>query len=225
MDRNERTELLNLPVSNDVNPATISEDSVYDYAAKPTRYLITQVGIPVTTGYRLCRRVIAPARSLFRRATAHRITAPACGRRGRKEQGNVLVEVALSLPLLLLVFTGIFYFGIAYSNQLTLTQAVGAGAQYLQQIRTSTSDPCADTLTAIENAAPTLIPGSISLTLNMSGSVVPGSSCPGDQSDLIQKEPVTVTATYPCALPIVFTTGPRWISTCQLSATVTEYEY
>ena len=53
------------------------------------------------------------------------------------------------LPLLLLVFTGIFDFGIAYYNQLTLTQAVGAGAQYLQQIRTSTTDPCADTLTAI----------------------------------------------------------------------------
>ncbi|MGO8750652.1 MAG: TadE/TadG family type IV pilus assembly protein [Thermoguttaceae bacterium] len=180
----------------------------------------------MTTGYRLCRRVIAPARSLFRRATAHRITAPACGRRGRKEQGNVLVEVALSLPLLLLVFTGIFYFGIAYSNQLTLTQAVGAGAQYLQQIRTSTSDPCADTLTAIENAAPTLTTSKISLTLNLNGTPETNkTTCSGAQQYLAEQEPVTVTATYPCSLPIVFTRGTTWVSTCSLTARVTEFEY
>ena len=176
-------------------------------------------------GYRLCGRVISLARGFFRRATAHKITAPACGRRMCDEHGSILVEVAISMPLLLLVFTGIFYFGIAYSNQLTLTQAVGAGAQYLQQIRTSTTDPCADTLTAIENAAPTLTPGSISLTLNHERNSSPGIVVPRGSADLAQKEPVTVTATYPCALPIVFTRGPTWISTCQLSATVTEFEY
>jgi Flp pilus assembly protein TadG len=150
----------------------------------------------------------------------------------RNEHGNILVEIAVSLPLLLLVFMGIFYFGIAYNNQLTLIQAVGSGAQHLQQIRTTTSDPCADTLTAIENAAPTLAPGSISLLLNMNGTQYPTSgtpatslSCSGYQTDLVPQEPVTVTATYPCSLPILFTRGTTWISTCSLSATVTEYEY
>ncbi len=177
------------------------------------------------TGYCLRGRVISLYRDFYSRATAHKLTAPASGRRMCDEHGSTLVEVAISMPLLLLVFTGIFYFGIAYSNQLTLTQAVGAGGQYLQQIRTSTTDPCADTLKAIENAAPTLTPGNISLTLNMNGTIVSGSSCSGDQTDLAQLTPVTVTATYPCALPIVFATGPKWISTCQLSATVTEFEY
>ena len=58
-------------------------------------------------------------------AKARKICAPARGRRLRDEHGNILVEIAISLPLLLLVFTGIFYFGIAYNNQLTLIQAVG----------------------------------------------------------------------------------------------------
>ena len=177
------------------------------------------------TCYCLYRRVISSARGFYSRATAHRSTAPGCRKRVCNEHGSTLVEVALTLPLLLLVFSGICYFGIAFSNQLTLTQAVGSGAQYLQQIRTSTTDPCADTLAAIENSAPTLTPGNISLTLNMDGTPVSKSSCPGSQSDLVQQAPVTVTATYPCALPIVFTNGPKWISACQLSATVTEYEY
>ena len=35
MDRDDRTALLNSPVSNEVNPTTTSEDSAYYYAAKP----------------------------------------------------------------------------------------------------------------------------------------------------------------------------------------------
>ena len=180
----------------------------------------------------LSGQVILLARRLKVGAKARKICAPARGRRLWNEHGSILVEIAVSLPLLLLMFTGIFDFGIAYNNQLTLIQAVGAGAQHLQQIRTTTTDPCTDTLTAIENAAPTLTPGNISLALNMNGTKVPSNgtpttslSCSGDQTDLVQQQPVTVTATYPCSLPILFTRGVTWISTCQLSATVTEYEY
>ena len=72
----------------------------------------------------------------------------------RNSEGGALVEMALVLPVFMLVMTGIFSIGTAYSNQLTLTQAVGSGAQYLQQIRTSTTDPCSDTFTTIKNAAP-----------------------------------------------------------------------
>ena len=177
-------------------------------------------------------QAIMPARRLKDGAKARKMAAPARCRSVWDEHGSILVEIAISLPLLLLMFTGIFDFGLAYNNQLTLIQAVGAGATHLQQIRTTTTDPCADTLTAIENAAPTLTPGSISIALNMNGTKVPSSgtptanlSCSGDQTDLVQQDPVTVTATYPCALPILFTKGVTWLSTCQLSATVSEYEY
>ena len=138
------------------------------------------------------------------------------------EDGSALVEIALVMPILLMVMTAICTFAIGFNNQLTLTSAVGSGGQYLQMIRTTTSDPCHDTLSAITGSAPSLTASSISLTFNLNGTTVTGSSCPGDQSYLAQGQPVTVTARYPCTLAIYAT---RFASGCQLSASVTEYEY
>lgn len=139
----------------------------------------------------------------------------------RGEVGSQLVELAVVMPILLALITGICSFGLAFNHELTLTNAVGAGGQYLQLIRTTTTDPCADTFSAIGNAAPGLTAGSISLSFNLNGTTVTGNSCPGDQSYLTSGAPVTVSATYPCSLSIV---GSRF-SVCQLSAKVTEYEY
>jgi Flp pilus assembly protein TadG len=140
------------------------------------------------------------------------------------DEGNAIVEFALVLPLLMLVMTGIFAFGIAISNQLTLTQALGTGAQYLQQIRTSSSDPCSDTFTAIRNAAPYLNSSNIVVTVTMNG-VTPaqtGNTCSGAQSNLAPGTSVTVAATYPCTLSVY---AMSFTSSCLLSAKVTEYEY
>jgi len=139
-----------------------------------------------------------------------------------ESQASALIEMALALPILLALATGICAFGVAFNNQLTLTRAVGAGAQYLQQIRTTTSDPCADTLSAIVSAAPGLSSSKISVSLNLNGTAASGTSCAGDQSDLVQGSPVTVTATYPCTLLIY---GTVLATPCQLSAKTTEYEY
>jgi len=146
-----------------------------------------------------------------------------------RDEGNSLVEFTLTLPILMAVLMAIFEFGIAFNNQLQLTQAVGSGAQYLQQIRSTTTDPCKDTITTIENSAPSLKASSISLTLTMSGnSPVTGSSCSGDQSQLAQGEPVTVYASYPCNITI-FGINIGGLTTrtftCNLTAQVTEYEY
>jgi len=137
------------------------------------------------------------------------------------EQGSSLIEIALATPVLLTLFTGICAFAIAFNNQLTLTDAVGTGAQYLQLIRTSSTDPCADTVTAITNAAPNLNVSNISLTFNFNGTVTTAKKCPGYQTDLVQGQPVSVSATYPCTLAVYGQT----FSACQLSAKVTEYEY
>lgn len=138
------------------------------------------------------------------------------------EEGAALIETAISLPILLGVVTGICSFGIGFNNQLALTTAVGAGAQHLQLIRTTTSDPCADAFTALKAAAPQLTSANITLTLDLNGTSVSGTSCAGDQTDLVQGAPVTVTAKYPCALSIY---GTSFTNACQLSAKVTEYEY
>ena len=146
------------------------------------------------------------------------------------DEGQALVEVAVSVSLLMMVLTGIFAFGTAFYNKLVLTQAVGAGAQYLQQIRTSTSDPCTDTFTAIKNAAPNLTPSKIGLTLILDGTssstitstTVSASTCSTYASKMVQAVPATVTATYPCSLSFFGFTSS---SSCTLSATVTEYVY
>lgn len=142
----------------------------------------------------------------------------------RRQDGGALIEIALTLPIFLSVLLGIFKFGIAFSNQLTLTQAVGVGAQYLQQIRTNTSDPCADTFAKIKGAAPFLTPSKITVTVTMNGTTPSqaGNTCSGSQSSLVQGASVTVGATYPCDLTIY---GVNFARSCQLQAQVTEYEY
>lgn len=144
------------------------------------------------------------------------------GMRFRSEDGNALVEIAMVLPVFLAFITGIGSFAIALGNQITLIQATGSGGEYLQEIRTSTTNPCKDTLTAIENASPSLAGSSIGLTLTMNGTKVNATTCSGDQSDLVQGGPVTVATTYPCSLSVY---GIKFLTSCQLTAQVTEYEY
>lgn len=141
----------------------------------------------------------------------------------RNEDGNSLIEFTLTLPILMAVLTAIFQLGIAFNNQLELTQGVGAAGQYLQVRRGSTTDPCQDAMTTITNASPMLNASNITLTLTMNGnSPVSGSSCAGDQSELASQAPVTVNATYPCSISIY---GFNFSPTCKLTAQVTEYEY
>jgi Flp pilus assembly protein TadG len=140
----------------------------------------------------------------------------------RGDEGGALVEIALIVPALLGVMTGIITFGIAFSNQLTLTQAVGSAGQYLAQIRTSSTNPCADVFTALKNAAPGLTSANITLTTTLNGNVNNGTTCSGKQTQLVQGSPVSVYATYPCSLSIY---GITFAGSCQLTAKVTEYEY
>jgi Flp pilus assembly protein TadG len=144
------------------------------------------------------------------------------------EQGQTMVEFALVMPAMLAVITATFTIGIAFYSQMTLTSAVSAAAQDVQTIRLTTSDVCADTLTAIEAAAPSLKAANIGLTVTINGTPESGTSCAGATSTLAaaQGEPVTVAATYPCFLSIMSPGyGTHFISNCQLSAKATVYEY
>ena len=145
------------------------------------------------------------------------------------EQGQSMVEFALVMPAMLAVITATFTFSLAFYQQMTLNSAVGAAAMDVQTIRQTTSDPCADTLTALKAAAPSFTVANIGLTVTINnGTPISGHNCTGATSTLLaaQNDPVTVTATYPCFLSIMTPAyGPKFISNCQLSATVTELEY
>lgn len=172
---------------------------------------------------RVARRPVAPPGA---RITAWRFGERAGARLRAGNEGNAIVEIALVLPLLMIVMTGIISFSIAFGNQLLLTQAVGTGAQRLQVIRPTTSDPCADTFTAIKNAAPTLTSANIKLTITINGGTPQtGNTCVGAVASLVaaQNLPVTVAATYPCNLSFY---GKSFSPTsCLLTAQATEYEY
>jgi Flp pilus assembly protein TadG len=167
---------------------------------------------------------IAFAAGLMRRALRmHQRGAPHGGRSG--EGGNTLVETAITFPILATVILGIFQCGILFSNYIQLTNAVGTGADYLQTIRTSTSDPCKDTFTAISQAASTLAAGNITVTFtfNPSASSVTAKTCSGSQSLLQQGQPATVQATYPASL-LIF--GKNYLATgATITQTTTVYEY
>jgi Flp pilus assembly protein TadG len=142
--------------------------------------------------------------------------------RSHGDDGSVLVEFALALPILLGILTGIFSIGMAFSNQLVLTQATGTGAQYLQQLGSSTSDPCAAAFSVVKAAAPYLNSAKINLTITING-VTPtqsGNSCSG--ATLTSLAPITVSSTYPCNISVY---GVTFSPSCLLVAKVTEYEY
>jgi Flp pilus assembly protein TadG len=139
------------------------------------------------------------------------------------EEGGALVEMALVLPILAMMVLGLMSVATMFMNYLELTQATGAGAQYLAEIRTSSSNPCQDTYNAIIAAAPNLTATSISLSWNFNGTTTTGDTCAGYEKYLIQGEPAAVTATYPCNLNFY---GVNYDpGGCQLYATSSEYEY
>jgi len=162
-----------------------------------------------------------------RSAARHAIGARVYSFLVERDEGNPLVEVALVFPILMGMFMGICAFGFAFSNQVTLTQAVGSAGQYLAGYRAiGRTDPCADAFTALKNAAPGLTPANISLTVVLNGTQKTGNTCSGAQTNLTAAgQTVTVYATYPCNLSMFNFSKVQFTNTCQLSAKVTEYAY
>jgi Flp pilus assembly protein TadG len=156
------------------------------------------------------------------------------------ENGQSLAETALTLPILAMVILGIFQCGILFNNYIQLTNAAGAGADYLQTLDGSTTitDPCAATFTAVANAAPTLKSSNITVkvilndtnsttatasTYTGTGSGSGGLTCSGELSQLVRQAPAVVTVSYPASLVIY---GKNFFSsTATISQTVTVYEY
>lgn len=150
------------------------------------------------------------------------------------DEGSNLVEFALVLPFLVMFLTGIFWIGNALSQRQALTQAVGIAAAQLSESRTTSKDPCTETLTAFVNAAPQLKLTNLTLTIKMNGSadISAKTACGGNLKDLQAASPgsVTVTASYQSKIPMfTLLSSPPWIHfgmiNISLPATATEYEY
>lgn len=105
------------------------------------------------------------------------------------------------LPLLGIMLVAITFGGITFFNYNELTNAVGAGARTLANglSEATGTNACTAANTALTNAAGNLTP---SLIVIAPETFVNGSSCSGT---LIKGDAGTITATYPCNLPIPFT--------------------
>jgi Flp pilus assembly protein TadG len=117
--------------------------------------------------------------------------------------GGALVEFALVAPLMLMIITGMFGFGIALTTYFQLTNAVEIGARTLAVSRATntdgtTPDPCATAVTAITNSAPSLKATSISYSFVLNGVSYPNvKTCSAGSANVLSGKNAQITATYP----------------------------
>jgi len=142
--------------------------------------------------------------------------------RGENE-GGALVEMAVTLPVVMIIMTGIFSFSIALYQKLQLAEAVSVGGRFLAVDRGDT-DPCASTTAKIVAAAPGLTAANITLTYTLNGTSqgTGTTSCPGKSGAanayMISGDYAQITATYPCSLTVY---GAKY-SSCSLGTQITE---
>ncbi len=141
-----------------------------------------------------------------------------------EERGSAAVELALTLPILLLLLTGIFSFGTYLQQYMQLTDAVNVGAMWLSVNRDKTLDPCNLAYTAVVNAAPNLNLTGSNFTYSLDGNA--GSTCSSASSDtgapsyMVQGTPMTVTVqNYPCSL---FNFMGNLAPSCTMTVSLTE---
>jgi Flp pilus assembly protein TadG len=146
-------------------------------------------------------------------------------RRCRADDGQAMVEMALVLPVLLLVVTGILVFGLAFNNYILLTEATSVGARTLAISRGETTDPCATAASAVYAASPLLVPANLSFTFVLNGKSYKGPSCnsgsttTGAAANLKQGSYALLTVNYPCSLVAY---GNDFAPGCSLQSQVAE---
>jgi Flp pilus assembly protein TadG len=150
-----------------------------------------------------------------------------------KEGGQSLIEFALCLPPLFILFTGFVALGIAFINYNNLNNAANSAATLLSLSRAALAapnyDPCALVVTQVETSEPNLKPASLTFSTVINGTTYNGTSCTstsqstGSAGVLANAftKPVTVTLTYPCELTAKFY-GTNALLNCTLTASMTE---
>jgi Flp pilus assembly protein TadG len=137
-----------------------------------------------------------------------------------KEDGQSLLEFAVSLPILLVVVTGILAFGLVLNNYVMLTNATDNGARALAISRGQTTDPCATTVDAVYAAAPVLRQSGYTFAITLNGTKYTGTTCNSSAAvaNMVQGAQAQVTVSYPCSLAMY---GMNAAPGCMLQAQTT----
>lgn len=128
-------------------------------------------------------------------------------------EGGALVEMAVTLPLMMFLITGLCFMGLAVDNYIILAHANDVGARYLALRRGQLTDPCAQTITAIQNAAPGLNTSQLSydFTIGSSGTMQSTASCTSATADMAPSATATVKVYYNYPL-IIYGWGPTTLT-------------
>jgi Flp pilus assembly protein TadG len=162
-------------------------------------------------------------------------------RLGAGSEGQSTLETAFMLPILMTLLMSLFYVSWSFNNKIMLTQAVGAGASYLQataqNTETQVPDPCLLTTEVILAKEPNLAPASLNLKYNLNGAIysvngaASGAQCAGGSSNFALGGTVQISATYPCSMaPLsglanLITSGSVFSGTCVIQEQQTELIY
>jgi Flp pilus assembly protein TadG len=113
--------------------------------------------------------------------------------RQEKDRGAAAVELALVLPVLMLLVMGIVEFGIAYNRQITLSGGAREGARWLALHATDQAGAVAHTIDA-GPPTPLLTSGDITVCTGPSGGTcTTGASCaPGLVVQLVAAQPFDI---------------------------------
>jgi Flp pilus assembly protein TadG len=142
-----------------------------------------------------------------------------------REEGASVIELALVLPMLLLLTTGILVSAVAMNTYLQITQAASSGARLVAISRGQTLDPCATVAGAVYAAAPGLTESKFTFSYAFNGAPFSGTTCSststttGAPGDLVQGTAATVTVSYPCNLSVL---GKNYAPGCTLTTQTTE---
>jgi Flp pilus assembly protein TadG len=155
-----------------------------------------------------------------------------------KSEGQSLVELALLLPMMMMLLTGIFSIGVAMCSDVALNNAVDVGARYLA-IEGNTSgttsgnlaDPCQAVFSQMMGSSSTLNPANITVTytlVNGASSTKIGpftgtaaNTCSNESAAFGSGGSFTIIATYPCNIGVY---GVNF-SGCQITASSNQYIY
>ncbi|MGO9433059.1 MAG: TadE/TadG family type IV pilus assembly protein [Terracidiphilus sp.] len=138
-------------------------------------------------------------------------------------EGGALVEMAVTLPIVMAVMTGIFSFSIALYQKLQLAEAVSNAGHLLATDR-GDNDPCTTATNAIYAAAPGLAQSKLTLTYTLngvgqgSGTTACAASGGAANPNMVAGGNAEIQAQYTCALGVY---GMKY-TTCTIASQVTE---
>lgn len=173
---------------------------------------------------RICLSIWNTASSLLNRGNkrgSRKVLVPA--RIFSASEGNALVEIAVTMPIVFMLLTGVFSLTLALSQKVELTEAVSDGGRVLAVERGDT-DPCKVATQTIDNTILGLDSTKLTLSYNVNGTAYGTgvTTCAGPKSgpntDMVQGKTATITASYPCLITLY---GSPLIN-CQLGTQISE---